>query len=649
MKIQTQKFAACLALLLVVLPFGESRAQQPPPIGGFVNCSVNVGAQSTAITAGFLNSDDSPDLAVVDAANNRIWALLTDKNTFRAGDCIGAIIKSPPTGLAVTAGGAVITAADTNQDNNTDLVVGVQTGVSIFTGDGMGGFAKEDFHSIDAPVTAVAVADVDRDGFADIVTGNGNDSGVSILFGQGAGGFGSPIPVVTSGSVTAMVVEDLDGDSFADIAVATSLGQIVVFLQNPGTRGFRQLDPVPVGMAATSMVSGNFTLSGKLDLAVSTLESSGMLTLLSNQLPQSASPPFSVLQSSATGVSPVALGAASYNRDARLDLVVANAGDGSFGFFLGLANGGVTPQMRNACGPLGGPLGPCITAARPLALVAANDDGTTLDLDGDGRADVVTGNDDGSITILLSSQPAVTPTPTAIFTVTTTPTSTITLTPTMGPTGTATGTPSPTPSVTPTFGSPCCEFHSGIDCDSTPCKQCAAAQDAPDPFCGMPGSWDGRCVQLAKGAACQNDCNCPAPTSTLTVTPTPTITPSPSRTITPTMTPTWTPTPTGSRSPSPLPTRTPSATATITGTQPPTATPTTTPTSTPTGTAVPTLTPVPTITPTSTPECFAAGVCIQGQGCQMADGSMPAGTGAVWLLAVGIGGLLARLAQRGLR
>ena len=650
MKVQWRHFAEWWALQLIVLPIGASTsvsvAQEPPPIGGFVSCSVPVSGQATAIAAGFINGDDSPDLAVVDAANGRIRVFLTDKNRFHAGDCVGAMTQSPPTGLTVSAAALAITTGDINEDNTTDLVVGVQTGVSIFAGDGMGGFAKEDSHTIDAPVVAVAVADVDGDGFADILTGNGGDSGVSILYGQGAGAFGNPATIAKNGSVTSMVVADLNGDSFADIAVATSLGQIVVFLQQPGTRGFRELNPISITAAASAMVAGNFTAQGKPDLAITTAENSGTLTILKNQLPETETPSFSTFSSLSTGSGPTALGVGNYNGDGRLDLAVANGGANTIGFFLGKLDGGVTEQMLDACGPFGGSLATCTTAARPRALVATDGDGTTLDLDGDGRADVVTANDDGSITILLSSQPAATPTQTQTFTWTITPTPTVTPTPTTGPTGTATGTGTLTPTVTPTFGSPCCVFQPGLDCDNMDCKNCAAEQDAPDTFCSVSKSWDARCVQLANGAACQSRCNCPLPTSTLTVTPTPTVTPSPSQTATPSVTVTSTPTVTGTQPPSPLPTRTPSATP-ITGTQLPTTTPTSTPTATPTGTARPTLTPVPTITATSTPECFAAGVCIQGQGCQVTDGSA-SGAAGVWLLAAGLVGLLMRLAQRGL-
>ncbi len=88
----------------------------------------------------------------------------------------------------------------------------------------------------------------------------------------------------------------------------------------------------------------------------------------------------------------------------------------------------------------------------------------------------------------------------------------------------------------------------------------------------------------------------------------------------------------------PTPTKTATATATSTAlpTGTPTATPTTTPTPTQTATPTSTRTPQPTftftITPTPTSECFAAGVCVSGSGCDVESTTSAPASRGWWLL-----------------
>jgi hypothetical protein len=137
----------------------------------------------------------------------------------------------------------------------------------------------------------------------------------------------------------------------------------------------------------------------------------------------------------AAGAAPTALEIGDFNNDDRLDVVVADAValasavEGQVRFFVGNGTGVLEHD----------PDGDRRTGPRPSAVLAA-------DLDGDARLDVITMSElDASITILLSSNPAPTPT----FTSTDTPTATPTVTDT--PTQTPTATPTDTPTATATF------------------------------------------------------------------------------------------------------------------------------------------------------------------------------------------------------
>ncbi|MBI3846395.1 MAG: VCBS repeat-containing protein [Planctomycetes bacterium] len=78
--------------------------------------------------------------------------------------------------------------------------------------------------------TALTVADVDGDGFVDLVaTGLGS---VSILAGDGAAHFGSPVGFATGCDPVDVVASDLDGDGDLDLALADGSDSAITILTN---------------------------------------------------------------------------------------------------------------------------------------------------------------------------------------------------------------------------------------------------------------------------------------------------------------------------------------------------------------------------------------------------------------------------------
>lgn len=412
---------------------GTAQQAVPP----FVRCDVPVAGAPSAITASDFNQDGNPDVAIVSNATSKVLIRLTNREQFQEGDCIGAL--SNGSDLSVSSLPVGIAAGDLDRNNTVDLAVAVQQGVSILRGTGSGTF------TVEAPIPAgldpqvVAIADVDGDGVADIVVGNGAGNSVSILYGKATGGFELPDSTPVNSAVTAIVVEDLNKDGFVDIAAATNLGDVTVFLQQPSAprcRGsvrrctFNDLPPFPpAGMKLvkpTAMDIGDFNRDGTPDLAITSGGSAGELSIFISRLPGDTLMPFVESTSVLTGVSPSALGIDSLNQDFPRYVVAANRGDSTLAFFLSNGTGGLGERIADMVG--NGPQG----------LVLA-------DVDGDGKSDVITANLEAtSISVLLSSEPPPTLTPT----LTPTATPTVTATPTSTPTATPTGTP--TPSVTPT-------------------------------------------------------------------------------------------------------------------------------------------------------------------------------------------------------
>jgi hypothetical protein len=184
----------------------------------------------------------------------------------------------------------LVTIADVNGDGNADLIVsGCNSGscyVSVLLGNGDGTFKTPEVFGI-GTVPVSGVADVNGDGKPDLLvlnacTGQPPCSGlgsVGVLLGKGDGTFA---PVVTSSTgargSSRFVVADLNGDGKADIVVGNGCGSScstfdqdheLTVLISKGDGTFQ----APVAYATGNYITDALTLAdlngdGKLDLAV---------------------------------------------------------------------------------------------------------------------------------------------------------------------------------------------------------------------------------------------------------------------------------------------------------------------------------------------------------------------------------------------
>ena len=133
-----------------------------------------------------------------------------------------------------------VTAADVNSDGFLDIIVGAGNGLCWFKNvDGQGNFSNS--ITIDAKYDAseIFVEDMDGDGFKDIVYSkpNGNNKNVVWLKNtDGTGNFASPVVLATSNFYTKIQVMDIDNDGDFDIAYANST--TLYLLKNNGTGTF---------------------------------------------------------------------------------------------------------------------------------------------------------------------------------------------------------------------------------------------------------------------------------------------------------------------------------------------------------------------------------------------------------------------------
>src|SRR5512139_3385490 len=89
-----------------------------------------------------------------------------------------------------------------------------------------------------AKTTAVVLADVDRDGHLDVVSGSVEPGAITIAYGEGGGRFAPPLRLPVEGDVRALAVADVDEDGLPDIVVSVQRQSsgIRAWLNQPGRR-----------------------------------------------------------------------------------------------------------------------------------------------------------------------------------------------------------------------------------------------------------------------------------------------------------------------------------------------------------------------------------------------------------------------------
>lgn len=285
----------------------------------------DAGPKPHLLALGDLNNDQKLDLAVTEHDSNDVRVFLgAGEGMFQAapGSPFAALHATSPHnhGLAV---------ADLNGDGNLDITTSNQNdhSVSVLLGDGRGRFAPapaSPFRVGRAPYPH-ALGDVNGDGKLDIAVPNVGGNSVSVLLGDGKGGFtdapGSPYAVTPRPYFVALA--DVSRDGWLDLLASHDDATLLTVLVNDGRGKFRPAagSPIDLGVRAWKLALGDFNGDGRLDFATGTTQNSVAVFLDDGRGGFSPAPgsPFRDIPG------PWGIAVADVNADGKLDVVVSSS------------------------------------------------------------------------------------------------------------------------------------------------------------------------------------------------------------------------------------------------------------------------------------------------------------------------------------
>lgn len=280
-----------------------------------------------------VNNDGKPDIITGHVSGNSVGVMLGNGNgTFQPIVTYNTGSFSRPGSIAVV---------DVNGDGNRDIITADyrNAAVTVMLGNGDGTFQYYVPYATGygSSPESVAVADVSGDGQPDIVVGNNSQGTIGVFKGTGTGAFQAMVSYSAGGPNSrpySVAVADVNGDGIADILSANYLSYAVGVLLGTGAGSFQPVATYSTGVFSLpgSLALADINRDGKLDVIAADYNGSKAVLLLGNGTSTNTfqAP---LTYSTGTGV-PQTVAAGDLNGDNKPDIVMVNYGSNTAGVLL---------------------------------------------------------------------------------------------------------------------------------------------------------------------------------------------------------------------------------------------------------------------------------------------------------------------------
>lgn len=280
-------------------------------------------------------------------------------------------------GVSYATGGTSSTIADVNADGFLDIVHNAAGGQGVSLGNGNGTF-RAPLVSAGGVLADITVSDFNNDGFIDIVGIVSGATAMSVSLGNGDGTFRAQRTYALLPSTGFPLPEDFNSDGKMDLVVRVNSNPMILLGNGDGSFA---LGATPASTAPPStFAAGDVNGDGVLDL-VATESPNDLLNIFIGN----GDGTFHARLTVAAGSDPYSALINDYNGDGIADIAAADSGGGSTSIYLGVGDGTFRPRVS-------------FTTSIPAISIAAGD------FNGDGIVDLVGGDIVGStISVMLGN------------------------------------------------------------------------------------------------------------------------------------------------------------------------------------------------------------------------------------------------------